>query len=131
MRKILAAAAALVALTACGDSTGPNAHVGVYTLQTINGQNPPVVVDQDATTTVEVTSGVVTLNENGTFSDRIDFRVTEGTSVVNDFDIATGTYTLSGNTVTFNVAGGGSYSMVLSGITLTQTDIGFTLVYRK
>jgi hypothetical protein len=130
MRRLVAAA--LLVLTACSDSTGPNAHVGSYTLVSVNGQGLPEVVFQDGSETVEFTGGVVTLNSNGTFSDRIDFRITTSTEVFDDSDTITGTYTITGNNVTLNPSDGSSaYSMALSGNALTQVEPGLTLVYEK
>ena len=132
MRRLLAAASLLV-FTACGDSTGPNARVGAYELTSINGQGLPQIVDQDPQTgeTLEITAGLVTLNSDGTFTDRTDYRFTSGTQVFNDFDEASGTYSISGNNVTFQTFQGDVYSMAVSGGTLTQVEPGFTLVYQK
>ena len=129
MRKLVAAA--LVVLAACTDSTGPNSHIGSYTLLRINGQSLPQVIDQDASSTLEVTGGVVTLDSDGTFTDRIDFRFTTATSVETDSDIATGFYTITGDNVTFESDDGFTYSMALSGRTLTQVEPGITLVYQR
>jgi hypothetical protein len=129
MRKLFAAA--LLVLAACSDSTGPNAHVGAYALTSINGVGLPVIVDQDATGTLEITAGLVTLSANGTFTDRTDFRETTGSQVFTDFDVTTGSYEINGNNITFFPNGGGSYSMAFSGETLTQVEPGFTLVYEK
>ena len=76
MKKLLAAA--VFVLAACSDSTGPNAHVGDYELRNINGQALPQIIDQDASGTLEVTGGVVTLRSDGTFTDRIDLRFDDG-----------------------------------------------------
>jgi heat shock protein HslJ len=129
MKKFLAAA--LVVLAACSDSTGPNAVVGAYALASINGQGLPQIIAEDATTTVEVTGGLVTLNADGTFTDRIDFRITDDTGVSTDSDTAFGTYTVSGNNITFHADDGSTYSMARSGGTLTQSEPGITLVYER
>jgi hypothetical protein len=117
---------------ACGDSsTGPASIAGTYTLQTINGQAPPRTVFQDASGRVEITGGRVNLNADGTFSDATDLRVTSGTTVLTDTETAVGMWVQNGDNITFNVSGGGSYSMALAGRTLTQVEEGITLVYRR
>jgi hypothetical protein len=68
-----------VALVACSDSTGPdqNELAGSYTLLTIDGASLPVVVDQVGEDKAEVTMGTVTLDEDGTFGDATELRITE------------------------------------------------------
>ena len=129
MRKLFAAA--LLVLAACSDSTGPNARLGTYSLVSINGQDLPVVVGTISGTTVEIISGEVTLNSNGTFTDRTDYRFTSNAGVDTDFEIATGTYSVNGNNVTFLTSDGDSYSMAISGQTLTQVEPGLTLIYER
>ena len=130
MKKLLIVMAALDSLS-CKDSTGPKVHVGVYTLRTINGQNPPQVVAQNSSGILEFTAGVVSLNADGTFSDRTDFRFTSGSTVTTDFVLVVGTYQRDGDNVTFFASGGGSYSMAYAGTSLTQVEEGITLVYRR
>lgn len=130
MRKLATLGLALT-LAACGDATGPTSIVGLYSLQTVNGETLPVTVFQDATERFEILGGRVSLNGDGTFSDATDFRYTSGQTVLTDTETATGTYVETGNNITFNVSDGGSYSMAVSGRTLTQVLEGITLVYRR
>jgi hypothetical protein len=116
---------------ACGDSTGPNSFLGVYTLETINGLPLPVTVLEDPTGRFEITGGQVTLNGNGTFSDRTDLRVTSGLEVLEFSDPVVGTYVRNGDRITFDAGIDGSYEMTLSGRTLTQFEPGLTFVYRR
>lgn len=132
MRKILTALAALLVI-ACGDSTGPDtSHVGTYTLLSVDGEALPVSFT-DGFATIVLTSGHVTLNADGTFADVLSYTVTEGTDSYSDTETYSGTYTRSGSNITFNVTSPDpdTYRMTLSGTTLTQTDGGATLVYRK
>jgi hypothetical protein len=129
MRKLLAAA--VFALAACSDSTGPDAHVGSYELRNINGQGLPQIIQQDASGTLEITGGLVTLRADGTFTDRIDYRFDDGVDFISESEVTTGFYTIAGNNVTFDTDDGFTYSMALSGRTLTQVEPGITLVYRR
>jgi len=121
-----------LAALACGDSTSPESTVGVYALESINGSAPPVIIDQDASGTLEVTGGQVSLNADHTFSDRTDFRFTASNGAISTAqDITTGTYSQTGNTITLSPTGDTPYSMVLNGNTLTQIEPDFTIVYRR
>ena len=132
-------ASALAVFAACGsdDSTGPEETniEGAYTLTTINGQQLPVVVEQQGSDRAEVTQGTVTLNADRTFSDVIQLRFTISGQVTSETDAANGTWTRTGSTVQFNPtapAGSTPYSMTWDGDDrLTQTFQGFTLVYER
>jgi hypothetical protein len=129
MRKLVAAA--MLVLAACSDAAGPDAHVGSFTLVSFNGQGLPQIVEQDASRTLEVTGGVVTLHSDGTFTDRLDFRETTATTVDTDSDVLTGFYTITGDNVTFDSDDGTTYSMARSGRRLTLVEPGLTLVYER
>jgi hypothetical protein len=135
LRNTLRAGAIAVALAACSDSTGPDTDdlVGSYTLITIDGASLPVVVDQVGEDKAEVTMGTVTLDEDGTFGDATELRITEGGVVTTEVQSTQGTWTISGSTVTFVPNdGSGNYSMTWDGqLRLTQLFEGFTLVYEK
>ncbi len=132
--KWLRSAALVLAFNACSDATSPRLEgdpVGVFALQTINGNAVPVVVDQDSTATLEVTGGSISLNGDGSFTDNLDLRLTEGTIVTAFSDNLQGTWTRSGNTITFQVIGFSAYSLTWNENELTQVFSGFTLVYRR
>jgi len=137
MQSSMRVALALLPLTfpiaACGDSTAPETVVGVYAMQSINGSAPPAVVGQDASGTLEVTGGQVSLNADQTFSDRTDFRFTDASTgaVTTTQDVATGTYTRSGNTVTLTPTGESPYSLTWDGSSLTQIVSGISIIYSK
>ena len=136
LRNTLRAGAIAVALAACsGDSTGPDSDdlVGSYDLITIDGASLPVIVDQIGEDKAEITMGTVTLDEDGTFGDATELRITEGGVVSTEVQSTQGTWMVSGSTVTFVPNDGtGTYSMTWNGqLRLTQIFQGFTLVYER
>ena len=136
LRSTLRAGVIAVALAACsGDSTGPDTDdlVGTYDLLTIDGASLPVIVDQIGEDKAEITMGTVTLDEDGTFGDATELRITEGGVVTTEVQSTQGTWTVSGSTVTFVPNdGSGNYSMTWNGqLRLTQIFQGFTLVYER
>lgn len=93
--------------SACSDSSGPNGGgvVGSYALITINGLGLPVVIYSDQLVTYQINSGDLILNSNNTFSTTGSYTETlTGAQPTTVTDTCTGTYTVSGNTVTFNEA---------------------------
>ena len=135
LRNTLRAGVIAVALAACSDSTGPDTDdlVGSYDLITIDGASLPVIVDQIGEDKAEITMGTVTLDEDGTFGDVTELRITEGGVVTTEVQSTQGTWTVSGSTVTFVPNdGSGNYTMTWNGqLRLTQLFQGFTLVYDK
>lgn len=136
LRNTLRAGVIAVALAACsGDSTGPDSDdlVGSYDLITIDGASLPVIVDQVGEDKAEITLGTVTLDEDGTFGDATELRLTQGGVVTTEVQSTQGTWTVSGSTVTFVPNdGSGNYSMTWNGqLRLTQIFQGFTLVYER
>jgi hypothetical protein len=129
--KRFAAVLLLLASIGCGDSTGPEDVAGRYTLRTINNAPPPVIVDEAVGYRLEITGGEVNLDSDESFSDITLFRETFGTQVTTDSEVAVGDYVISGNTVTFTTTDGDSYSMTLSGRTLTQNVQGIIFVYQR
>ena len=135
LRNTLRAGAIAVVLAACSDSTGPDTDdlVGSYDLITIDGASLPVIVDQIGEDIAEITMGTVTLDEDGTFGDATEIRITEGGVVTTEVQSTQGTWTVSGSTVTFVPNdGSGNYTMTWNGqLRLTQLFQGFTLVYER
>ena len=134
MRRFLltvATAASALAITSCGDITGVGNVTGAYELQTINGQFLPVTVDDPSQGTIIILGGEIILDSDETFSDLIDYRF-PGSSQIIPQDV-TGTYTRSGNTITFFPDGGGQYTMTVSsnGRLVGSTNTGLRLVYQR
>ncbi|HEX2166209.1 MAG TPA: hypothetical protein VHG09_03125 [Longimicrobiales bacterium] len=126
MRRLVALALILPILAACDDDpTEPdNSHVGTYTLVSVDGETVPVAIDEgDGVLTIS--DGTVTLNANGTFAIDIDISFTEGEQTTPEDLALTGTYTRSGNTVTFSGHDDeGFETATISGDVLTTTGGG-------
>ena len=133
MRRFATVVALAVAIASCSDSNAPEtAHVGFYALTSIDGQAPPLVIFESTEGTLEITGGAVTLSANGTFRDSTALRATTADGVETGFEVASGAYTKSGNTITFTPTGSESYQMTLTNnTTLTQFFDEFTLVYTR
>jgi hypothetical protein len=133
MRKSLIAFLALT-LACSGDSTGPTeaSVAGTWNLQSINGTALPFVVAQTGTNKVEITGDVLTVTASGSFTEITTVRTTQnGTSTTQTVPDA-GTYVLNGNNVTFQFQSDGSVgSGTVSGSTLTVSQTGLSLIYKK
>ena len=94
----------LIAAAACGsdNSTAPKRMEGTYTMQSIDGQTLPMIYYDDPTAgqRVEVLSGSITLNSNGTYTSPWSLRITDAGTVSPYSETCTGTYTRSVNTIT-------------------------------
>jgi hypothetical protein len=133
-RSVLSGLVGIALVGACGgdSATSPDSVVGTYTLQTINGQAPPQTVNEDANGRLEITGGRMLLDGDGRFHNEIDFRITSRGVTSNGPVHLFGTYVRTGTNVTVTPAqGGDSYSMALSGRTLTVGVGGATLVYQR
>src|SRR5438552_3893387 len=74
----------LLAAVGCGpDATGPGegSAIGSYHLKSVNGAALPFLSSQSGTVKTEITSEVLTLNGDGTFSDVEILRTTNGSSI--------------------------------------------------
>ena len=138
MKHLLALALALalgVTATACSDSTSPGASIaGTYSLQTINGQPLPVVVNSSGSPYSEVLSSQISLGVDGDYNSLTRYRDTYPGGQPNLVDVrATGFWTLSGSQITLTEIGypnDPSYGTI-SGNRITFVDFGFTLVYTR
>jgi hypothetical protein len=110
MRKIvrsLFVLAAVALIPACSDSTGPNRAVtGSYTLISVNGVLMPVVFSVDQFFTLRITAGNLTLTSDNKFTASATYEQTlaGGGAKTTDTETCTGTYSMSGNTITFTEA---------------------------
>jgi hypothetical protein len=128
------ALALVIPLTACDRSATAVVEAdvsGTYQLQTINGQALPFTLQAVGADRVEITAGHIELDTAGRFEDMIALRITVDGEVELEEDLETGTYVVSGNTVTLTMEGGGSYALLVQGETLTQVVGQYTLVYRR
>ena len=133
--KMVAMAVLGLAAAACGGGDDginePVSIAGTYNLQTIDGEAPPVVVYEEPGFKVEITSGNFILAASGSFSTTVVWRLTEDNVVTTETETFLGTYTVNGPTVNFAYSDGDSDSATLAGNTLTFTDAGTTVVFRR
>ena len=124
----------LLFTAAChGESTGP-LDVGVhgrYTLRTMNGDPLPATYTEIPNYKLEFMGGIVTLKEDGTFTDSTDIRRTDGGTVRRIMDVATGEWTQVLDTVKLHSSRGERYQMTAGDRKLEQKLGGFILVYRR
>ena len=112
----------------------PTPITGTYTLQSVNGQSLPWVLQaEDADYMgVEVTAGSITLNQDMTCSSSLTLTVTDGGTVTTTTDTDVGTYTHTNGAVTMTWVSDGltdSGSLISSQITLTAD--GDVLIFGK
>jgi hypothetical protein len=134
MRRTLIGFAAVLLLAACqSDSTAPveTTVYGRYVLRTLDGDAVPAVFTDATNFKLEIMKGVVTLNQDHTFTDSTDVRRTEGTLVRRVVDVAAGTFEHNGAVITLSSTRGERYTMTFSDRTLTQNLGGSILVYRR
>ena len=139
MTTVLALAATALLAAGCSDSNAPDtSHVGRYRLESLDGQPLPLTLLDDASLTLTLTEGALTLNANSTFTQDVTIDV-----VANGFPSAperlscSGTYRRSGNSFTMTgreteECSGMTATGVLDGDTFTVSDDqGETLVFRR
>lgn len=133
------AAAALVAAGCGSDSTAPSStrFVGRYGLVSVDGSALPLIVFDTPALRLTVTSGALTLNANNTFAEEIRLDVeANGFPEAPELPVCTGTYQRNGNTFSLNSTptgecSGGAATATLDGNTLTLSEDGSTLVFRR
>ena len=133
MRRVLVVAG-LPLLAGCGGGVttpSPPLVAGVYSLATINGSSLPFVLQfLDASNLVQFQTGAVTINSDGTFVDSASFVITQAGVDSTETDVASGSWTQHGNTITFTPSQGDSYDMSWDGQTqLIQSFEGLILAY--
>ena len=138
MRKLfgMLALAGAVALGGCGDDdgTGPDNNIeGTYTLETIEGEELPVTVIDFEGYSLVVLSGSVRLMDDNEFTASLTFRETfEGeTDTYSETD--SGTWSRSGNSITFKYEDAELEDDVAtySDGRLTLEAEGLTLIFEK
>jgi hypothetical protein len=120
-------------LSGCGTDS-PTAPVvavtGDYTLRTVAGEQVPLVLYRDAEVEIELLSGSVSFEADGTFVERLTFREVRANAAEPEIvELETeGTYTVAGNTVRFFSADAGEWAGTASGgvITYVVFDMLFT-----
>ena len=147
----VALAFAVVSTSACGkDDKGPtgsnNTTVGTYTLDRVDGGALPFTVFHDdvdvegeiVNLKIEVTSGTMSLAANNTFTGSMALRLSiPGVPTQNETAPVSGTYTVSGNTITLTsedeevVVGTIANGALNIDIDLLETGEEFSLSYKK
>lgn len=135
MRRLVVVAALALAAACGGDATGPDGGAtiaGRYTLQSVDGDLPPIEYVNDDTLEVHLVSAVVTLHADGTFGDTTTFSVTRGGETTTEIDGYRGTYQRSGAAVTFVTNDSQAYAMTYDGEDrLTQNIQGTIFIFRR
>lgn len=133
MRRGLSLCAIVVAI-ACGDATGPTPQSvsGTWNLQSVNGGSLPYTVLMTGSVTDQVTAGLLIVEPDRTFSYATTFRSTANGQSTTLTATDSGTYSLSGDSVSFLFRGDGTTgSGLLNGDTVSLNAEGFSLVYTK
>ena len=140
MRRLLVVALLLASASCSKDSsTNPTASLeGTWNLSTINGASLPFLLqelDLQATTPtprVELLSDQIIATSVGTFTEKATARVTDATGPFTVPFTDTGTWVLSGTTITFHFdSDGSSGTGSLNGNSFSIGESGFASVYVK
>ena len=133
MRQLLSVALASGLVFGCGGSFTMDDVSGAYTLQSVNGQDLPATLadDVDPRTTIEFTSGSITLTAAGTWSGTLSSTATyrDGTTD-SEPGIQSGTFTLI-EPSTIRFTNGDTLTGTWDGDTITLIELGYTNVFKK
>ena len=127
-------AATTLALAGCRSDAAVTPPPGLdaeYALETVNGIALPFLKEESASQRVEVVSGSLSLRANHTYSGAIVEQWTTGGNVQTFPETSSGTYSLSGNQLTFTESGSGAvYYGTLNGTRIAATlgDVTFGFV---
>ncbi|MEX1186638.1 MAG: hypothetical protein WEA80_08605 [Gemmatimonadaceae bacterium] len=139
---LLAAAAGLLLLSSCGESSVTDPYqdaAGVFLLQSIAGEQLPAVITSSPTEgVVRVTTGSLFLSADRRFQETLTVTLEPpgGAAPQNGAAVATGTYTVVGDSVEFSIDARGStpagtMQATLRGDTLSYSILGRVVVYVK
>jgi len=92
------------------------------TTYTLSSVAPPIVCTDASGATTTVTGGTLTLSSNGKFTAQFATETTSGGLTATSSYTEKGSYTQSGSTITFKVAGGRTYSGTLDNGAVTIVD---------
>ena len=134
-----AVGAALAFVAACGSRddgpTEPNANVsGTYPLRTLNGSALPATLSlETGGRRVELLAEAITFNADRSYAHTATQRTTLGSNVTTENLAWSGTYTVSGNTITLSRNPDGARATLTHGSdgSLTLAAAGLTYVYRR
>ena len=100
---------------------------GTYTLVSVDGEPVPTSVDHEGAT-LEVRSGSLKINADGTCSSKTVFVPPSGAEVARE---VTATYTKDGPRLTIQWKGAGRTVGTIQGKTFTMNNEGMVFVYKK
>ena len=120
------------ALAACDRTTSPKGGMNAtFDLTSMDGTSLPYTKTL-GTATLRITSDVLVLHTDGSYEDSTTYGVPSGDRMQLSTTIERGTYSVSGNTITFNSqTTGGRYSGTINGTTLTESVNGRTPIYER
>ncbi|MDH3215162.1 MAG: hypothetical protein OEN01_02590 [Candidatus Krumholzibacteria bacterium] len=101
--------------------------LGVYALISVNGELVPTSISHEGVT-LQVRSGTLTINADGTCSGKTVFVPPSGAEVVRE---VTATYTKDGSKLTMQWEGAGKTVGTIQGNTFIMDNEGMAFVYRK
>ena len=134
MRRLFPVLALAMAVACGGDkSTNPNSDSieGTYSLRTVNGSPLPFTF-QSGTTSVTLTSDVITVAGNGSWTESIGYRQTANGQTTTGTDTDGGSWVRAGSSVTLNSSfGTGGYAGTYGNGSLTFSDAGFVEVFSR
>ena len=141
LRRAVSAAITILVIAACGDSSVTDPHqeaAGVFLLKSISGVDLPAVITSNSTDgTVRVTTGSLFLSGDRRFQETLTISVIPPTGPSqNGTAVATGTFSVVGDSVEFSIAEQGStppskMQARLRGDTLTYSILGRVVLYLK
>ena len=131
MKRLVCLASTCLTFLACGDSTGPGSVAGRYALVSLNGAPLPAVFFQVLESKVEIMTGHIQLNGDGTCSASATFQSTVVGLVETETqtDTCTWSQNITAISITFSDGTADTGSLIDGTITLNADD--FVLVYRK
>lgn len=122
---------------ACGGDdnggTSPNGDsvFGTYNLVEAAGKSIPAVIEEEPGYTFEITGGSVRLNDDDTFSFRLQLRETENGQTATQEVLETGSFSRTGSQINLNSQEMGTVTASLSGGRITVIFEGVTLIFQK
>lgn len=141
LRRAVSAASTILVIAACGDSSVTDPHqeaAGVFLLKSIAGVALPAVITSNSTDgTVRVTTGSLFLSGDRRFQETLTITLIPPTGPSqNGTAVATGTFSVVGDSVEFSIAEKGStppskMQARLRGDTLTYSILGREVLYLK
>jgi hypothetical protein len=119
----LAAALLWVPLAACDDPAGsvPAAAVGTYSLSSVNGLTLPARITDTPDLKVDILSGTLLVQANGSYRETRESRVTEPDGPRPASSFTEGTLNVSGSSLEVRERAGGTYAGTYAGTTLSYS----------